>query len=290
MRARIAARARGLDGVRRDRGDLAGVGARRAPAGGRAAPSRGPRCPPAKGSSRTGPCSPGARTRKWPGKPTPSTRSPSARARLDEHDCQRDRDAGAADEHVVQEAVARVVVVLLVAAEATLAEEVAGHGADRLVGGRPGRQARGGGRGERVELGEVRLRLELGIPDARDRQRRATEIRRVTRARTAANSSRSRRHAVLRRARRAPPRCRPDRGSRAACRRSRDTGCRARRACAAPPPRSSTSNATWGSVGSMSSKTLVCWIRCSWLSPSAYQAPGKPRSGRGAASRPRRSS
>ncbi len=63
------------------------------------------------------------RTMKWPGSPTPSTRQAGAPPDLHVDGGERDGDAGAAVEHVVQEAVARVVVVLAVAAEALLVEE-----------------------------------------------------------------------------------------------------------------------------------------------------------------------
>ena len=69
------------------------------------------------------------RTRKWPGKFTPSIRRPARRADLHVDDRQRDRNAGAAIEHFVQAAVARILVLIAVADEPQLVEEV---GVERL--------------------------------------------------------------------------------------------------------------------------------------------------------------
>src|SRR5206468_2287404 len=48
-----------------------------------------------------------------------------------------------------------------------------------------------------------------------------------------------------------------------------------------------TLTAKCGAVGSMPSNVCcACWIRCSCPPPRSYQAPGKPRSGRGAVEKP----
>ena len=62
-----------------------------------------------------GPSAAGTRSRKCPGKFTPFDPQAGAPRDLDVDDRQRDRDAGPAIQHLVEEAVARIVVVLAVA-------------------------------------------------------------------------------------------------------------------------------------------------------------------------------
>src|SRR5262249_9498929 len=101
-----------------------------------------------------------------------------APADLDGDDGERDGDSRAAFEDVVQEAVARVVVVVPVAAEAPFPEEVAGEEARGGVGSAAGGQTRSQAVGERVERAERSGGIEVGIPDARDLQCGTREIAR----------------------------------------------------------------------------------------------------------------
>ena len=109
-------------------------------------------------------------------KADPEQDETEAARHLDVDHRQRDRDAGAALEHLVEEAVAPIVVVVLVAAEAALdGEELdqpahalgvgAGGGDDRL---RLGRQ--------RVERAHVAPDVEAWIRFGGDQQRRLGEI------------------------------------------------------------------------------------------------------------------
>ena len=79
--------------------------------------------PPWKGSSSTGWPPTRALTKKWPGSPTPDDVEPDPAAHLHGEHRQRDRDAELAVEDVVQAAVAGIVVVVGVAAEAFLVEQ-----------------------------------------------------------------------------------------------------------------------------------------------------------------------
>ena len=102
---------------------------------------------------------------------------------------QRDRNAGAPVEDFVQEAVARIFVRDAVADEAQLAEEVLVErhhtrvvvriGAGRRVARRlPGRiDPLLGFTADRVDAIEIRPRIEAGILDARNHQRRDREVR-----------------------------------------------------------------------------------------------------------------
>ena len=101
---------------------------------------------------------------------------------------QRNRDAGAALQHLVEEAVAGILVLVLVADEVQLVEQVfvERHHACIAIGVHPRRRfARHDGRGghadaglasERVELIEIRAGIELRVLDPRDHQRRDREI------------------------------------------------------------------------------------------------------------------
>ena len=130
----------------------------------------------------------GQRSRKWPGKLTPFDGQPGAPRHFHVEQRQRDRDAGAPIEHFVQEAVARILVVHLVADEAHLAEQilVQRHHLRVAIGIDSRRRLAGGCRrvvdaaprflADRVELVEIRARVEGWIFDARDHQRRDGEV------------------------------------------------------------------------------------------------------------------
>ena len=90
----------------------------------RAVAASSERMRPLKASIRTSSL-PRQRTRKWPGKPMPSTGRPRRRPTSRYTRREEDGQAGAALEHVGQQAVARVLVVLVVAGEALLDEEEA---------------------------------------------------------------------------------------------------------------------------------------------------------------------
>ena len=101
---------------------------------------------------------------------------------------QRDRDAGPPVENLVQEAVARIFVPDFVAHEPELFEQVVveGHHSGVAVGIDTRRRLAGQDRGRRhaelrfltnrIQPIEVRSRVELGVLDARDHQRRDREI------------------------------------------------------------------------------------------------------------------
>ena len=121
---------------RRSAGDAA-AGSRRRRAGGRRGTGRRTR----RGSTWS-------RSRKCPGMPTPASGTPSRRPTSMVSDRQRDRDAEPPVEHLVEERVARVVVVVLVAARTRLAR----------TGGRRARRAWAPGRprpGRRVGRGSA---------------------------------------------------------------------------------------------------------------------------------------
>src|SRR5581483_10417024 len=219
------------------------------------------------------------------------TREPDAfdrdaepRPHLDQDDGERDRNAEPPSEDLVEEAVPGVVVVLRVAAKAARPEEV------RREGG-PGFGGRGGARnvrprvgGERVERGEGGCDVELRRAEAADRERGAPEVdrRRDERRELVAQAA--------------------HRGSQSST--TLPSGSRSH-SCASPSarygtPRASssafaaathgTSSAKCGPVGSMPPKPVSLSIRCTWLAPTSYQAPGRARSGRGAGASPSRSS
>ena len=77
------------------------------------------------GSITRMPSSTGMRTRKWPGEGDAVERQAEPARQLDLHHRQRDRDAELAVEDLVQVAVARIVVLRVVAGEAQLFEQVA---------------------------------------------------------------------------------------------------------------------------------------------------------------------
>ena len=88
-----------------------------------------------------------------------------------------DRDAGAAIEHLVQEAVARIVVLLAVAGEPLLVVEVLVEHADRVLTANAGpRHAAGRFVAHPLERIEVAVRVERRVFDPRDRQRRRRQI------------------------------------------------------------------------------------------------------------------
>ncbi len=89
-----------------------------------------------------------SRTRKWPGMPTPQTGTPMRRPTSIPSDGEGDRDADAPVEHLVQERVARVVVVVAVPAEAP-ARRRGGAPARRAWACGPRRPGRRSGRGRR---------------------------------------------------------------------------------------------------------------------------------------------
>src|SRR2546429_391279 len=133
-----------------------GAGARREAgrAGGR--PPGGGAAHPQEGAGREGPRSPPPGEEEGPGKPPAGARQAGGGARLHEDEGERDRQARPALEHVVQKAVPRIVVVLLVAAEAALAEQVASERDRRPLGYPRGHDPLPRSFGESVELGEVR--------------------------------------------------------------------------------------------------------------------------------------
>ena len=89
-------------------------------------------------------------------------------------DRERDRDAQPPFEHVVQTAVAGIVVVVGVAAESLLAEQEL---AESVEGGPAAAGLRHAGASRQVVQRRQRgFDRELGVLDARDRQRRAAEI------------------------------------------------------------------------------------------------------------------
>ena len=92
-----------------------------------------------------------------------------------EHNGKRDGDAGAAVEDVVQEAVARIVVALPVAAKAERLKKVAAQRCEerRRVAGVSG--APGCLPADFIQLGEVGRRVERGILRAGDEERRLVE-------------------------------------------------------------------------------------------------------------------
>ena len=132
--------------------------------------------PPWNGSTSRGCDGSRTRTTKWPGRPTPSTSSPARRATSMKTVRQGDRDAGAAIDHVVEVAVAGVVVLLDVAAEALLLEQVAVERHDRALGARlvveplPERDA------HLVEAHQVGADVEVGVLLGRDEQGRLREV------------------------------------------------------------------------------------------------------------------
>ena len=141
-----------------------GSGCRRACCANSAAqPARSRRAPSWKGSNH----SPGAAAHEEvPGHADAVQLQPAAATDLEHHDAERDRDAEVAVEHVVEERVARVAVVGLVAAEAL------GHEQQRRQ--LTGRAARGARR-ERVELREPRVDVEIGVRVRGDEQRGLVE-------------------------------------------------------------------------------------------------------------------
>ena len=98
-------------------------------------------------------------------------RQPRSARDVDEHHRQRDGDAHAARQHVVQQAVARVVVLLVVPDEAKLSVDELG---DDSQAGAPGRRAAkpdlevlARGRTHLLKLAQKRRGVELRIRDAR---------------------------------------------------------------------------------------------------------------------------
>src|SRR5262249_56660545 len=87
---------------------------------------------------------------------------------LDGEDGQRDREPGTAVEDVVEEAVARVVVVRAIAPEAALLEEIPREQAGGFVRREAGRELRAEPRGQQVEGLQGGRRVEIGMPDPRD--------------------------------------------------------------------------------------------------------------------------
>ena len=115
------------------------------------------------------------------GKSDPLDREPAAAPDLHVDDAQGERDSHATLEHFVQEAVAGVVVVRLVAAEAELVEEVGVHAANPALGNRPGGQTRLDTLGESVEQAQVAALVEVGILLPRYRQSGPDQVDRLLR-------------------------------------------------------------------------------------------------------------
>ena len=114
---------------------------------------------------------------KVPGEIDPGDAQPGAAGDLEVDDREADRDAGAARQHFVEEAVARIVVALAVAGEAELVVEELVEGAKgvfRRLAARP--QARRCRIAHLVEQREVGRRIEPGILDPSDRERRRRKL------------------------------------------------------------------------------------------------------------------
>ena len=95
---------------------------------------------------------------------------------LEVEDRERDRDADLPVEHLGEEAVARVVVVVRVAAKAELGEQRPGQGAPGLVGRTGGVDGGRRPRGERIERAPVRLDVEAFVFPGADQQRGHVEL------------------------------------------------------------------------------------------------------------------
>ena len=83
---------------------------------------------------------------------------------LDHQHRERDRNADFALENVVQEAVSRIVVVVGVAAEAALREQIRGDLGDGVLGSPSGLEPRPYCAGERVEVAMITLRDQSREP------------------------------------------------------------------------------------------------------------------------------
>ena len=118
---------------------------------------------------------------KMAGKSDALDREPAAAPDLHVDDAQGERDSQASLEHFVQEAVARVVVVRLIAAEPELVEQVRVHAADPAFRDRPGWQTRLDALGEAVEHAQIAALVEVGILLTRHRQRGPREVDRFLR-------------------------------------------------------------------------------------------------------------
>src|SRR6266536_4281961 len=100
---------------------------------------------------------------------------PETLTHFHQHEAQRDRDALSPVEDLVEKAVARVVVVLAVAREALLHEEVLAQAVEAADGiGRAPRAVHAASEG--VESLEIRIHVELGVLPAGDGQRRSRQI------------------------------------------------------------------------------------------------------------------
>ena len=114
-------------------------------------------------------------TRKWPGSSRPAAaarrgRPPPCTAR------QTDGDADTALQHLVQEAVARIVVVLDIGCEAVLLEQEPIEPDDQIGGRCVLRDARAQSPGQLVEPAQIVLHVEVRIGELGNQQRRFGEI------------------------------------------------------------------------------------------------------------------
>ena len=100
---------------------------------------------------------------------------PETLTHFHQHEAQCDRDALSPVEDLVEKAVARVVVVLTVAREALLHEEVLAQAVEAADGiGRAPRAVHTASEG--VESLEIRIHVELGVLPAGDGERRSRQI------------------------------------------------------------------------------------------------------------------
>src|SRR5262249_37916566 len=193
-------------------------------------------------------------------------------------------------------------VLLLVTAETAFPEQVAGERGRGLHGVLGGRHPRPRASRERVQRGEMGGGVERGIGDPRDGQRPAVELGPLARPDEGGEVvPQAAGHDGLATTRAG----RSSRGGGAhAGPQSSTTFPSGSRTQSCEPPNSrygmprasrvfftSASDATWtakcGAVGSIPSNVCcACWMRCSCPPPRSYQAPGNPRSGRGAIEKP----
>src|SRR5512140_1168243 len=109
---------------------------------------------------------------------------PAALAPLHVDDAERERDAEAAVQHLVEVAVERVVVVVAVAGKSLLVEQPGVEAPHATLRARARGEAGENARRQLVEAAQVRGLVEVGILLARDRQRRPRQVRRLLRQRT----------------------------------------------------------------------------------------------------------
>ena len=111
-----------------------------------------------------------------PGKRDALERQADAPTDLHVENRKGDRDAGLALDHLVEVAVARVVILVGIAAVAEIVEQELVQRHDTLLGGRALRHARAQAHGEALDLAEVALDVEARISVLRDHQAGARKI------------------------------------------------------------------------------------------------------------------